>query len=263
MKEEADFSIKVSRFTLQRRYSWKKEKETTDRDKALFSRKEGIEVLSMLQFLAKHLEFTSRSEVFRAEVVIAHELPGNLRKVEEVKAWLISRLAPESSIIAYVNDRALSHPLSESSEPAESFNVTPGSIDEIEALTEFAKSSTFVRSFGTNDKHFDPAIDYEEEYELGLLYPHQKKHGVQGWTETFYPEDTPDLFGYHDDEEEKRIEVGEELLDMFAEETDQTVGLIIYNNPDKNRATGRVYIVGGFDSVSGRLVGLMLQSVTT
>lgn len=89
-------TVKVRRSTLKRKYSWKATKgddaTLTRRDSGLFSRREGYEVVPMIQSVADHFGYTKKQEINRIEDAIANELPGNLRGRKKVRAWLLDHL---------------------------------------------------------------------------------------------------------------------------------------------------------------------------
>jgi hypothetical protein len=58
-------------------------------DAVMFNRKEGYEVIPMIQKVADALGFETVEDVKRIEAAIANELPGNVRSRENVYNWLI------------------------------------------------------------------------------------------------------------------------------------------------------------------------------
>ncbi len=97
-KAEAAPPIKVRRGMLQlkSRYSWTAIRGDSPRarkiDATLFSRREGYEVVYMMQKIVNHMKYTQESDVWRIEALIADELPGNVRGQKKVFAWLTERL---------------------------------------------------------------------------------------------------------------------------------------------------------------------------
>ncbi len=95
-------SVRVTRSMLQlkSRYSWKAEPgdDPTKRraDARLFNRREGYEVLPMIQNVVDHFGYTRQADALKVEDVIATELPGDVRGRKRVLAWLIDRLEGKS-----------------------------------------------------------------------------------------------------------------------------------------------------------------------
>jgi len=58
-------------------------------DAVMFNRKEGYEVIPMIQKVADALGFETVDDVKRIEAAIANELPGNVRSRENVYNWLV------------------------------------------------------------------------------------------------------------------------------------------------------------------------------
>jgi predicted flap endonuclease-1-like 5' DNA nuclease len=58
-------------------------------DAVMFNRKEGYEVIPMIQKVADTFGFETVDDVKRVEAVIANELPGNVRSRENVYNWLV------------------------------------------------------------------------------------------------------------------------------------------------------------------------------
>lgn len=59
------------------------------RDALLFNRKEGYEIILMIQKICNYFGFETVDDVKRVETAIANELPGNVRSQENVYNWLV------------------------------------------------------------------------------------------------------------------------------------------------------------------------------
>ena len=74
-------------------YSWhaaeKDDPHKIKQDAVMFNRKEGYEVIPMIQKVADALGFETVDDVKRIEAAIANELPGNVRSRENVYNWLV------------------------------------------------------------------------------------------------------------------------------------------------------------------------------
>ncbi len=64
----------------------------SEMDRRFFNRREGEEVVEMVQMVADRRGYTSVAEVQAVERLINQELPGNIRGTERVLAWLLERL---------------------------------------------------------------------------------------------------------------------------------------------------------------------------
>lgn len=58
-------------------------------DAVMFNRKEGYEVIPMIQKVVDTFGFASVDDVKRVEAVIANELPGSVRSRKNVYNWLV------------------------------------------------------------------------------------------------------------------------------------------------------------------------------
>ncbi len=89
-------AIKVTRTMLQGAYAWEAvggdDPSARKIDATLFNRREGYEVVPMIQKVADHFDYGSEDDVRRVEEVIHDELPGNVRGRKNVYEWLVSRL---------------------------------------------------------------------------------------------------------------------------------------------------------------------------
>lgn len=61
----------------------------TQQDAVMFNRKEGYEVIPMIQKVVNRFGFGTVEEVQRVAAVIANELPGNVRSRKNVFNWLV------------------------------------------------------------------------------------------------------------------------------------------------------------------------------
>lgn len=64
----------------------------SEMDRRFFNRREGEEVVGMVQMVADRLGYGTIAEVQAVERLLAHDLPGNIRGTEKVLAWLLERL---------------------------------------------------------------------------------------------------------------------------------------------------------------------------
>lgn len=62
-------------------------------DRIMFNRREGYEVVRMIQKMCNHFGYESQSDVERVEAAIKGALPGNVRSQKNVSAWLIEYLS--------------------------------------------------------------------------------------------------------------------------------------------------------------------------
>ena len=89
-------TIKVTRDMLQHEYAWEAtggdDPEKVRADARLLNRKEGYEVIPMIQKVADHLGYETESDVRQVEDLIATELPGNVRGRDKVFEWLVNHL---------------------------------------------------------------------------------------------------------------------------------------------------------------------------
>ncbi len=90
-------TIAVKKSHLQGKYSW--EAVANDDPKAikfdarLFNRREGYEVIPMIQKVVNHFDYETETNVHRVEALIQDELPGNVRDLNNVFEWLVTRLS--------------------------------------------------------------------------------------------------------------------------------------------------------------------------
>lgn len=88
-------AIKVNKSTLEAagyKYRWQAEKgddpTKTRHDAIMFNRREGYEVVRMVQKVVDHFGYENADDVKRIAQVIATELPGNVRSRKNVFNWL-------------------------------------------------------------------------------------------------------------------------------------------------------------------------------
>lgn len=87
-------AIEVKRSMLDtKKYQWTAGEgdNATDRqhDRVMFNRKQGYEVIRMIQKICKAKGYDTIEDVQRVAHVIATELPGNVRSQKNVTAWLM------------------------------------------------------------------------------------------------------------------------------------------------------------------------------
>jgi len=79
------------------KYRWQASKgdNPSDRqhDRVMFSRREGYEVLPMIQKVVNHFGYETEDDVKRVEAAIRAALPGNVRSRKNVFNWLVEYLA--------------------------------------------------------------------------------------------------------------------------------------------------------------------------
>lgn len=262
---------------LKRKYNWDKTEEK-GRDALLFSRKEGHEVLLMIQSIVDEKQLGDQAEVYRIENLIANDLPGEIRKKTAVKDWLLGKMAPENPAITFLKTMPGLGTNSESSVRPETFSIPMELLDYskltsigdrdlagdvLQGLEDLARRSSMVRSYGTYDQDYDPNIDYFELHGYSPLFPNPRKKQIrQGWYTDVDPFEYAELLINFDRETyEEDTTIGQKLIDKFDEETNGLSAIAIYNNPDPNKANGSVYIWGGIDPASNRLVGFMAQQI--
>lgn len=90
-------AIEVKRGMLRGVYSWDAVGGDDPRairiDATLFNRREGYEVIPMIQKVVNHFGFETEADVQRVEKLIAEELPVVVRDQKTVLEWLIDRLS--------------------------------------------------------------------------------------------------------------------------------------------------------------------------
>lgn len=64
-------------------------------DAVMFNRKEGYEVILMLQKICNHFDYDSPADVKRVAGIIKNDLPGNIRSQENVYNWLVENAGPQ------------------------------------------------------------------------------------------------------------------------------------------------------------------------
>lgn len=78
-------------------YKWKAVEgdnaKLVQHDAIMFSRREGYEVIRMIQRMCDHFGYNTEADVERVENAIKTALPSNVRSQKNVKAWLIDYLS--------------------------------------------------------------------------------------------------------------------------------------------------------------------------
>lgn len=87
-------AIQVAREMLQQQYTWNAVSDgpETSADSRLFNRKEGKEVLDMIQAVVNYFGYHTPHEVTQVEQTISDQLPGSVRGWHKVMQWLINNL---------------------------------------------------------------------------------------------------------------------------------------------------------------------------
>lgn len=80
-----------------KKYRWKSSKgddpKKTSHDRIMFSRREGYEVIPMIQKVVNHFGYETEADVKRVEEAINNALPGNVRSRKNVFNWLVNHLS--------------------------------------------------------------------------------------------------------------------------------------------------------------------------
>jgi hypothetical protein len=272
MENKTPILIKV-KVDLEKNYTWTKDESSSAMNDKLFNRKNGHEVSEMIQWISDELHFTEKEQVSRVEHLIDNFLPGNIRSIENVKEWLRERLDQESGVLQEISHR-LSYVGSETLKKWDVFSKKMQKGAELsKALLDLAKDSDFVREYGTFAGNFDSNEDYSD---VSPLYSDTSKtDGHQAWYQDM--SDDPGLcaealnYNFEGDDFDG-MEIFEEFQNIFE---DDLQALVIYNNPSGELAStferkshgefnaSGVYVVGGIDPNSGRLIGFMVECIYT
>lgn len=91
-------AIQVKRAMLDvKKYQWKAgdgdDKKSVAHDRIMFSRRQGYEVIPMLQKVANHFGYETEADVKRIEEAIRTALPSNVRSRKNVFNWLVDYLS--------------------------------------------------------------------------------------------------------------------------------------------------------------------------
>jgi len=91
-------AIKVQRSMIDSsKYKWKADsgdsKTDVMHDRIMFSRRQGYEVIPMIQKIVNHFGYETDEDVKRVEMAIRTELPSNVRSQKNVLNWLIEHLS--------------------------------------------------------------------------------------------------------------------------------------------------------------------------
>ena len=91
-------AIQVKRAMLDvKKYQWTAgegdDKKNVAHDRIMFSRRQGYEVIPMIQKDVNHFDYETEEDVKRVEEVIRSALPGNVRSRKNVFNWLTTYLS--------------------------------------------------------------------------------------------------------------------------------------------------------------------------
>lgn len=91
-------AIEVKRAMIdQKKYKWQTSKgdnpTKVSHDRIMFSRREGYEVIPMIQKVVDHFSYETEADVKRVEEAINNALPGNVRSRKNVFNWLVNYLS--------------------------------------------------------------------------------------------------------------------------------------------------------------------------
>lgn len=91
-------AIQVKRAMIDvKKYRWEASKGDSptkvSHDRVMFSRREGYEVIPMIQKVVNHFGYETEEDVKRVEMAIRTALPGNVRSRKNVFSWLTAHLA--------------------------------------------------------------------------------------------------------------------------------------------------------------------------
>lgn len=79
------------------KYKWQSSKGDDPKkiahDRIMFSRREGYEVIPMIQKVVNHFGYETEADVKRVEEAIRTALPGNVRSRKNVFNWLVNYLS--------------------------------------------------------------------------------------------------------------------------------------------------------------------------
>lgn len=93
-------AIQVKRSMIEaKKFKWEAgdgdSKTNVKHDRIMFNRRQGYEVLPMIQKVVDHFGYETEEEVKRVELAIRTTLPGSVRSRKNVFNWLITHL-PET-----------------------------------------------------------------------------------------------------------------------------------------------------------------------
>lgn len=79
------------------KYKWQAgegdSKTSVAHDRIMFSRRQGYEVIPMIQKVVNHFGYETEEDVKRVEAAIRNDLPGNVRSQKNVLNWLVAHLS--------------------------------------------------------------------------------------------------------------------------------------------------------------------------
>ncbi|MBP9500887.1 MAG: hypothetical protein KBF17_01880 [Candidatus Promineofilum sp.] len=91
-------AIKVQRSMIDaKKFKWEAgsgdDKTDVKHDRLMFSRRQGYEVVRMIQKVVNHFGYETEEDVKRVEAAIRNDLPGNVRSQKNVLNWLVAHLS--------------------------------------------------------------------------------------------------------------------------------------------------------------------------
>jgi hypothetical protein len=94
---EVNVAIQVKRAMIDKeKYKWEAgegdSKTSVAHDRIMFNRRQGYEVVPMIQKVVNHFGYETEEDVKRVEMAIRTALPGNVRSRKNVFNWLVEHL---------------------------------------------------------------------------------------------------------------------------------------------------------------------------
>jgi len=94
---EVNVAIQVKRAMIDKeKYKWEAgegdSKTSVAHDRIMFNRRQGYEVIPMIQKVVNHFGYETEEDVKRVEMAIRTALPGNVRSRKNVFNWLVEHL---------------------------------------------------------------------------------------------------------------------------------------------------------------------------
>ena len=91
-------AIQVKRAMIDKgKYKWEAgegdSKTSVAHDRIMFNRRQGYEVMPMIQKVVNHFGYETEEDVKRVEMAIRTALPGNVRSRKNVFNWLVEHLS--------------------------------------------------------------------------------------------------------------------------------------------------------------------------
>ena len=95
---EVNVAIQVKRAMIDKeKYKWVAgegdSKTSVAHDRIMFNRRQGYEVMPMIQKVVNHFGYETEEDVKRVEMAIRTALPGNVRSRKNVFNWLVEHLS--------------------------------------------------------------------------------------------------------------------------------------------------------------------------